>query len=225
MFMSRCEVNSSRRGARKLLGSPQAMHAAVMSCFPRSQAGDIGRVLWRLDEIRGAKFLLITSSVKPDLRVIEEQAGWEQSATTQYKNYGSFLNSIAAGEKYKFRLTANPTHSVRRDGVRSKRLAHVGRRNQERWLLERCESNGFTIPQLVVGNSQEAVGKAFSITSSHTWNFRRNAASGRDVTLRMVSYEGLLEVIDVESFRNALVGGIGPAKAYGCGLLTAIPLR
>ncbi|MCA9834403.1 MAG: type I-E CRISPR-associated protein Cas6/Cse3/CasE [Thermomicrobiales bacterium] len=36
-------------------------------------------------------------------------------------------------------------------------------------------------------------------------------------------FEGLLRVSDVEAFREALVHGIGPAKAYGFGLLSLAP--
>ena len=223
MFMSRCEINPARRGARKLLGSPQAMHAAVMSCFPRSQAGQAGRVLWRLDEIGQAQFLLVTSASKPDLSVIEEQAGWREATTTQYKKYGPFLDRIGSGQKYQFKLTANPTHSVRREGSRSKRLPHVGQANQERWLLERSESNGFIIPELGNHSGEPLSGKAFSVTGSATWRFRRNSEQGRNVTVQSVSYEGVLEVVDALKFRHVLANGIGSGKAYGCGLLTVVP--
>lgn len=224
MFMSRCEINVSRRGARKLLGSPQAMHAAVMSCFPRSQVEQAGRVLWRLDKIGQAQFLLVTSAMKPDLSVIEEQAGWHSAQSTQYKKYGPFLDRIAAGQQYQFKLTANPTHSVRREGARSKRMPHVGRAHQERWLLERCEPNGFIIPDLPVDDEAAPLGKAFSVTNRTTWHFRRNAERGRNVTVQSVSYEGVLEVVDEEKFRDALINGIGSGKAYGCGMLTVMPV-
>ncbi|MBB1246872.1 type I-E CRISPR-associated protein Cas6/Cse3/CasE, partial [Streptomyces durbertensis] len=56
MYLTRFRVNTARAGARRLLSSPQALHAAVMSSFPallpasspgESPAG--ARVLWRLD--------------------------------------------------------------------------------------------------------------------------------------------------------------------------------
>lgn len=34
MFLTRFRVNTARPGARRLLSSPQVMHAAVMSSFP-----------------------------------------------------------------------------------------------------------------------------------------------------------------------------------------------
>lgn len=46
----------------------------------------------------------------------------------------------------------------------------------------------------------------------------------RRVRLSRVTYEGILEIIDLEKFRKALSQGIGREKAYGMGLLTVIPL-
>ena len=48
--------------------------------------------------------------------------------------------------------------------------------------------------------------------------------NGRIVTIRAVVFEGILKVTDAELFRSALASGIGPAKAYGCGLLTLAPV-
>jgi CRISPR system Cascade subunit CasE len=38
-------------------------------------------------------------------------------------------------------------------------------------------------------------------------------------------FEGQLEITDTEAMRRSLTGGIGPAKGYGCGLLTLAPAR
>jgi len=43
--------------------------------------------------------------------------------------------------------------------------------------------------------------------------------------LRSVRYDGLLEVLDEERFRESLLSGIGPAKAFGFGLLSIAPVR
>lgn len=40
------------------------------------------------------------------------------------------------------------------------------------------------------------------------------------IRVQPVLFEGRLEVTDVERFRDAIRSGIGPAKAYGCGLLS-----
>jgi CRISPR system Cascade subunit CasE len=38
-------------------------------------------------------------------------------------------------------------------------------------------------------------------------------------------FEGRLLITDPDALRAALVTGIGPAKGYGCGLLTLAPVR
>lgn len=224
MYISRCEINPAKRQARKLLGSPQAMHAAVMSCFPRSQSDEVGRILWRIDENNGAQFLLIVSSVKPDLSVIEEQAGWVTSSTAECKKYGPFLERIENGQFYHFRLTANPVHHVRRENGRSKRLGHVSVKYQEQWLLDRTERCGFTIPQVDRGEDTEDSAYSFSVNERGKRSFSRRAEKGRCVTLTTATFEGILQVTDADALRMALVEGIGPAKAYGCGLLTLVPV-
>ncbi|MDO5729167.1 MAG: type I-E CRISPR-associated protein Cas6/Cse3/CasE [Actinomycetaceae bacterium] len=223
MFISRCEINPAKRQARKLLGSPQAMHAAVMSCFPRSQADEVGRILWRIDENNGAQFLLIVSSVKPDLSVIEEQAGWVTSSTAECKQYGPFLERIENGQFYHFRLTANPVHNVRREDGRSQRFGHVSVKYQEQWLLDRAERCGFAIPQVERGEDTDDSTYSFSVNERGKRSFSRRAERGRRVTLTTASFEGILQVTDADALRKALVEGIGPAKAYGCGLLTLVP--
>ena len=40
------------------------------------------------------------------------------------------------------------------------------------------------------------------------------------MTLRKVTYEGILEINDAELFKTALINGIGRGKAYGMGMLT-----
>ncbi len=69
MYLSRCEINPNRRGAKHLLGNPQAMHAAVLSCFPGSLSAEIGRVLLRVDHRDHGVFLFVSSGLEPDFTV------------------------------------------------------------------------------------------------------------------------------------------------------------
>ena len=71
MHLSRIQINPARRGGQKLLGSPQAMHAAVLGSFP--EAGDErGRVLWRVDRDEHKTWLYVTSRPRPDFAHIVE---------------------------------------------------------------------------------------------------------------------------------------------------------
>jgi CRISPR system Cascade subunit CasE len=42
---------------------------------------------------------------------------------------------------------------------------------------------------------------------------------GKGIALSTLDFEGHLTVANAEIFRTALFSGIGPAKAFGCGLL------
>ncbi|MFF5407829.1 type I-E CRISPR-associated protein Cas6/Cse3/CasE [Streptomyces misionensis] len=159
MFLTRFRVNTARPGARRLLSSPQAMHAAVMSSFPTllptdTPASGGPRVLWRLDHTARAEVMLyIVSPDRPDLTHLVEQAGWPAAAAAnpadpgwQSRPYGPLLDRLNTGDQWAFRLTANPVHHARRkDDEPTKRTAHITPTHQMRWLLQRQETCGFHV--------------------------------------------------------------------------------
>ncbi|EXU63555.1 CRISPR-associated protein Cse3 [Streptomyces sp. PRh5] len=51
-----------------------------------------------------------------------------------------------------------------------------------------------------------------------------NTSKRHRVTLVTVTYDGRLTVTDADRFRATLTQGLGKAKAYGCGLMTLVPL-
>ena len=225
MFLTRCELNPARRGARKLLGSPQAMHAAVMAAFPRETASNGGRALWRVDEVRAGTYLYLVSPWKPDLTHVVEQAGWPTTSNWKTVDYEPPLNQVEEASSWGFRLAADPTRSVGgAPGVRGKRVGHVTVSQQTNWLLERAQRLGFRIPEIDIGDSgpERVAEYAVSAVRRERPEFtRRRSEGGSDrVTIDRVVFEGRLVVTDPHALRAAMVSGIGPGKAYGCGLLT-----
>lgn len=167
MYLTRFRFNTARPGARRLLSSPQSLHAGVMSSFPGllptglDSPGtlDTGapRVLWRLDHNARAEVLLyVVSPGRPDLTHLVEQAGWPAAALDpetpgwQTRPYAPFLDRLTAGDTWAFRLTANPVHHIRRkDGEPTKRTAHLTPAHQMGWLLDtgRQARAGFRITE------------------------------------------------------------------------------
>ncbi|MEU5324253.1 type I-E CRISPR-associated protein Cas6/Cse3/CasE [Streptomyces sp. NPDC021056] len=256
MFLSRFRVNTARPGSRRLLSSPQALHAAVMASFPHLLPGDAPvpdapRVLWRLDHQARAEVLLyIVSPDRPDLTHLVEQAGWPAAAAAdpqtpgwQTRPYGPFLDTLSAGDRWAFRLTANPVHTIRRNSSEPRKItAHLTPVHQMQWLLERQERCGFRILEktddkrlLPSGTTHQGKhehhgdryemsvrdAKALSFDKTRDSNSTRR---GRAVTLVTVTFDGRLEVTDPDVLRRTLTQGIGRAKAYGCGLITLAPL-
>lgn len=223
-YLTRVELNPQRRAGRSLLCSPQAMHAAVLASFPgRLSDRTNQRVLWRLDPVPGAVHLFVVSPEPPDVTHIIEQAGWPTLPSWQTRKYGPFLDQIVPGQPWMFRLTANPTRSRRpEDGRRSQRYGHVTVAQQQEWLVQRGTAAGFEIvaPPGPDGSGSRLDGVVVRERSAQ--QFRRG--EGR-VTLSMATFEGQLIVTNADALRATLTGGLGPAKAYGCGLLTLAPVR
>src|ERR1700754_2263612 len=114
MHLTRFEINLARRAARRLLASPQRVHAAVLAAFPdySMEEQSEGRVLWRLDDGRHDNVLYIVSPGKPDLTHLVETVG-RPTYGWQTRNYTPFLNRLTTGDRWAFRLRANPVHNAR----------------------------------------------------------------------------------------------------------------
>lgn len=215
MFLTKTQINPQRRGARRLLSSPQALHAAVLAAFPDARPTEEGRVLWRLDSYGTHRVLLfIASPEKPDLTHLVEQAGWPTTQTWQTSSYDGLLDSLRAGQRWQFRLTANPVRSGRRDSwTDTKPLGHVTVRQQQQWLLDRAERLGFRIPASQISEDE------FDLAVVER-AVRRFDRKGARVTVSTATFEGHLEISDPAALRRSLTFGIGRAKCYGCGMLT-----
>lgn len=214
MYLTRFRINTARRGARRLLSSPQAMHAAVLAAFadPVSGGGGRPRVLWRVDGTDHRRTLYLVSPTKPDLTHLVEETGWPTTEAWETRDYSDFLASLREGSRWAFRLTANPVHDGRLPHHKdTRRVGHVTVEQQKQWLLARAARAGFRIATTAAGEPD------LIVHNRHTLSFRRGDAR---VTLRVVTFDGHLEVVDADALRTALTCGIGHAKAYGCGLLT-----
>ncbi|MFG2245791.1 type I-E CRISPR-associated protein Cas6/Cse3/CasE [Spirillospora sp. NPDC048823] len=227
MYLTRFRINTGRVGARKLLASPQTMHAAVMTSFADAPSGDNGpRILWRLDRNSAADtHLCIVSPMRPDLTHLVEQAGWPTTARWETFDYAPFLKRLTKGDTWSFRLTANPVHHIRRRADEpTKVTAHLVPERQLAWLLKQEERAGFKVAekppekQLVPNRDTHDL----LIHGRRQFRFGKKGSGGH-VTLVAVTFDGRLEVTDPDAFRTTLTHGLGRAKAYGCGLLTLAP--
>lgn len=80
------------------------------------------------------------------------------------------------------------------------------------WLESRAQQYGFTLSK-----------DSLSAEAYHKHSFKK-PRNGQTVTFVTIDFQGHLEVADVERFQHALFQGIGPTKAYGCGLMMVRPL-
>jgi len=140
--------------------------------------------------------------------------GWRLVDTAKYD-----VASIQLGDRFRFRIRANPV--VRREGKRyavwdgherSSRESHV-----EQWLAKRSGTYGFVVTRCVVSDiTQVQIRRARNQPSQ---------AAAPPITFAAATLNGMLEVTDPNAFKQALVSGIGPQKAFGCGLLLVKRLK
>lgn len=206
MFLARVPLDIEKRNTIMALSSPSIFHGAVESAF----TGERMRNLWRIDKLNGQMYLLLLSAVEPDLQSFCKQFAIDGCAA-EIKNYDGLLDRIKNGDRWRFRLTANPTKAQKVDGGRGRVKACAVINEEKDWLLAKAEKNGFKIES-----------DSFDVTESSWQVFRKKNNGNKPVSLRKVTYEGILEITDAELFQQALVGGIGRGKAYGMGLLTVM---
>ena len=239
MYLSRLELDLTKRDTMRALASPSLFHGAIEAAFPHERSApalggdgqmslfetfggasasfstDRERKLWRVDALRGKTYLLLLSRERPNLSEAARQFG--TGARWETKSYSPFLGGIRDGEILRFRLTANPTvsrsspKSADGEKARGTVYAHITTEHQRQWLLQKSERHGFRLTE-----------DDFDVTESRWRTFRKGAERNRRVALLSVTYEGTLEVTDADAFREALSNGIGRGKAYGMGLLTVI---
>ncbi len=216
MFFTHMPLNPTRRGTRDLVGSPQRLHAAILAGFLPHEA-DRDRILWRLDNPERHRLdLYVVSPVEPSFEGLADQAGWPARPTWRTAPYAPLLDSLEADQRWVFRLRANPVRHVRPEGrERGQRVAVSSAPDQLAWLVRQGAAHGFRLEPGTTGEPNARV------TERRTERFQRRQGEGASrVTLATAAFEGVLQVADPLAVREALIRGIGPAKGYGCGLLT-----
>ncbi|MFF7638012.1 type I-E CRISPR-associated protein Cas6/Cse3/CasE [Kitasatospora sp. NPDC008050] len=250
-YLSRIRINPLRAASRTLLANPRALHGAVTAGIAETPTAQ--RVLWRLDSDNPRRpQLLVLTPARPDWNHIVEQAGWPDTDGEHYaiRDYAPLLTQLATGREFAFRLTASPVQNTSTPAGssphrtktadelrhRSYRVPHRTAAHQLGWLLERTERWGFEIPLARTDPAAPGLeadqptppdgepARDVRITDRNRHTFTKPDSRTR-VTLTTATFEGRLRITDPKLLEAALLDGIGPSKAYGCGLLTLAPLR
>ena len=207
MYLSRVELDVSRRSTMVALASLQKLHGAVESAF----SGERKRRLWRLDQLGEKLYLLIVSEDIPtNLMHIVTQFGTGRVAES--KCYDTLFERLKPESRWHFRLTANPVHAhpdPKHPGERGVVEAHCSEQLQKKWLMDRAGKHGFALLE-----------DDFMVTETKWIRFRKHGKN--TVTLLSVTYEGSLRIVKPEAFQQLLCRGIGKGKAYGLGMITVV---
>ncbi|PKY88568.1 type I-E CRISPR-associated protein Cas6/Cse3/CasE [Falseniella ignava] len=210
MYLSRVEIDKNNRRKIKDLSHVGAYHNWVEQSYPYEIDNQVRtRKLWRVDTLNGKDYLLVLSQKEPELNLLEK---YGVKGTALCKNYDAFLGSIYDGMEAQFRVTLNPTVSIKdeSDSKRGRVVPHITNKHQELFLMNRSVKNGFELKS----DEFMIIDRGYALLKK---------SNQRDIRLVKATYQGKLKVIDKNQFRETLINGFGRKKAYGFGLMTIIP--
>ncbi|MCE9574554.1 MAG: type I-E CRISPR-associated protein Cas6/Cse3/CasE [Deltaproteobacteria bacterium] len=230
MFLMRAFLNPDSPAVRSDLASPESLHKTVMRAFPDLH-GPTARqdlaILHRLDHVQDGRLVLLVQSLRqPDPTrwpagyvadvAADADFAFSHADNPEVRDVAKERSVIATGQRYRFRLKANTTKrlsakspNVTPDRVGMRVPVH-GDDARKQWLARRASAAGFNVELDAVRTTEVPAA---------------GGASGKHVTVAGTLFEGVLVVVDHERFHVALQHGIGPAKAYGYGLLSIATAR
>lgn len=213
MYLSRLQLNTNNRQVWRELANPYKVHQMVMRAFPDGAKREKAQVLHRLDLQDEEAILLVQSNFEPDWSNLKPNylAPADPYHFLPNPAVKPFNLSLQAGQVLSFRLCANPTiKKVRRDEkgerLNSNRVPLVHEEKQLAWLQQKGEQYGFHLLRASASASTQHKG----------WKEQ----DAPPITLYTVQFDGLLRVINPDKLWQAIQTGIGPSRAFGCGLLS-----
>ena len=138
--------------------------------------------------------ILLASEDEPDKEALDKYG------KVIIKDYSKFINNVNTQRPYRFRLVANPLQS----NIKDRRIPCHGNQERLEWLIKQGARYGFKVIQAKITG------------------YKENHIRKYHFTVKSVTFEGILQVTDIEKFKQALAQGIGREKAYGCGLMTVM---
>lgn len=166
---------------------------------------DEGGFLFRVEPGPVAR-IIVRSRILPDWGRAFAKAGWLVPSTLPRPRQFD-LAAYSEGTEWEFAVEANPVKRLRADGPEGRKGARVPMRDDDsltNWIGYRAEAGGFEILELGIERLGRRTAQMRSAANRH-WE--------------AVAFSGRLRVTDSPQFHTALIRGIGPAKAYGFGLL------
>lgn len=216
---------------------PYGQHQALCRLFDlpvkRERSDESTPFLFRAERIEPASAV---GYAHPDLAglpvfyVLSQQMPEDRSGVWQIEAQ-QYRPDLRAGDRLVFKLRVNPV--VTRKTQRGRRhdvvmdtklkmdwrnllpeqrptLAQLAYDAGSHWLLGRAEKLACEFDASVL-----------RVDGHDIWRQRH----GKKIELSTLDFEGILRVAEPDCFLEALLNGIGPAKAFGCGLLLLRRLR
>jgi CRISPR system Cascade subunit CasE len=244
LYLSRLILDMNCRQVWNELAHPYEMHRTLMRAFPQPSGSDVEAkkrfgVLFRADtdEPTGRVIVYVQSHVPPDWSFLSSLSDYlcadVASPNPACKDVAEAYRQLQDAQVLSFRLRANPTKRVGEssggdNALKGKRVGLVREEEQLQWLIRKGKRCGF---EILVKEVRDRSGEVHQIPrvkvcpEGKQKGRKREGGHPREMTQLAVRFDGLLQITNADAFREALAYGIGPAKAFGFGLLSIAPVR
>ncbi|MBM4029186.1 MAG: type I-E CRISPR-associated protein Cas6/Cse3/CasE [Planctomycetes bacterium] len=244
LYLSRLILDPTCRQVWSELAHPYEMHRTLMRAFSQRPADDVEArkqfgILFRadVDEPRGRVTVYVQSHVQPDwsfLDTVSDYLGTDvDPPNPACKDIVKTYARLRSGQVLSFRLRANPTKRIGKSAkgdevLKGKRVGLVREEEQIQWLTRKGKGCGFEIlmKQVEKENGEtHQIPRVKVCREGKQRGRKREDGRSHEMTQLAVCFDGLLRITNADAFREALASGIGPAKAFGFGLLSIAPVR
>lgn len=210
-WLTQIILNTRDRQVRNDLRDSIGMHRRIMRLIPdnygespRHAAG----VLYRIEEDYYQPQLLVQTAVEPNLTRLPPDTG--QART---KNLAGLLESLRPHATVHYRLIANtskrlyikPENRIKKNAPAIALWGVAA----EQWWTDRAGRCGLRLQTVQMNSADYLQGRNGDRLIKHAAN----------------RFDGTAVVTDPAALRTAILTGIGRGKAYGCGLLSIVPVR
>ena len=101
MFMTRVFL--------KRVPPPNIIHGILSAAFPGERSSGASECLWRIDNLRESRALIVVSEKKPDIRLIVEKVGADNRINPDNResktiDYDPFVKGVEKDQVWNFRL-------------------------------------------------------------------------------------------------------------------------
>jgi CRISPR system Cascade subunit CasE len=214
MYLSRLQLNPQNRQVwRQIISNPYRIHQMVMRGFPADTNREKAKVLYRLEIRDNTPVLIVQSAVEPNWSTVNPDYLLSPDPFDPWLNPAvkPVILPLQTDQILSFRLCANPTlKKVRRkeNGERrnSNRVPLLREEQQLEWLQRQAVAGGFTVLRATISQSQQQE--------------IRKERGAKPITLYTLQYDGYLRVDQPDKLQKTILTGLGPSKAFGCGLLS-----
>jgi CRISPR system Cascade subunit CasE len=229
MYLSRLLLNLRSPEARRDLSNVHDLHRRILNAFPDANL-DAPRqkygVLFRVESSDDRLSLLVQSSSPPEWgRLPSDYCDTAFEPNPAVQPLAALIGAVRKGAHFRFRLRANATKRLRTGSdAAGKRVEVVGNDELVSWFVRKGGQNGFAVDKTGPFSEEVAAPVGFAVRA-HEEPKLLGRRGGKTLTFGSTLFEGELTVTDTTAFTEALLHGIGSAKAYGFGLLSVALIR